>query len=212
MTQPILYSYWRSSAAWRVRIALHLKGVAHEVRPVNLLEGAQAGADFGAVNPAHLVPALVLPGGEVLTQSLAIIDWLEAVHPAPALLPSDPLARARVLAAAHTVAMDIHPINNLRIMNALTARFGADGKDKVSWMKDWIATGFDVLEGMVQPGPYFFGPQVTLADLCLVPQVYNARRWGLEMERWPGLQGVEAACLAHPAFAETAPETQADAG
>lgn len=207
-----LYSYWRSSAAWRVRIALHLKGVAHEVRAVNLVKGAQRGEDFGAVNPAHLVPALVLPGGEVLTQSLAIIDWLEAEYPEPRLLPEGALARARVLAAAHTVAMDIHPVNNLRILNALGSRFGADQAAKVAWMQEWMTRGFDVLEGMVQPGPYFFGDRVTLADLCLVPQAYNVRRWGLDMARWPGLQGVEAACLALPAFAETAPERQADAG
>lgn len=206
-----LYSYWRSSAAWRVRIALHLKGVAHEVRAVNLVKGAQDSDDFGAVNPAHLVPALVLPGGEVLTQSLAVIDWLEAEYPEPRLLPEGALARARVLAVAHTVAMDIHPVNNLRILNALGSRFGADQAAKVAWMQEWMTRGFDVLDGMAQPGPYFFGERLTLADLCLVPQVYNARRWGLEMGRWPGLQGVEAACLALPAFTETAPEKQADA-
>jgi maleylacetoacetate isomerase len=208
----VLYSYWRSSAAWRVRIALALKGVVHEVRAVNLVKGAQEGEEYGAVNPAHLVPALVLPGGEVLTQSLAIIDWLEAEHPTPRLVPADSLARARVLAAAHTVAMDIHPVNNLRILGALGARFGADQAAKVAWMQEWMVKGFDVLEGMARPGPYFLGPQVTLADLCLVPQVYNARRWGLDMARWPGLQAVEAACLALPAFADTAPERQADAG
>jgi len=207
----VLYSYWRSSAAWRVRIALAMKGVAHEVRAVNLVTGAQTGAEYGAVNTAHLVPALVIDGGQVLTQSLAIIDWLEATYPQPALLPQNPLVRARVLAAAHSVAMDIHPVNNLRILNALGSRFGADQAAKVDWMQEWMARGFDVLEGMVEPGPFFFGPQVTLADLCLVPQLYNARRWGMDLGRWPRLAAVEAACLALPEFAETAPERQPDA-
>ena len=214
MTAPLkLYTYFRSSAAWRVRIALAVKGVAAEAVPISLIKdgGQQHGDAYTAINPQHLVPALVLPDGTALTQSLAIIDWLEAEFPTPSLLPADPLQRALVLAAAHCIAMDVHPINNLRVLNQLADQFGADADAKAEWMRHWMRLGFDALSVLLKSGPYCFGNAITLADLCLVPQIYNARRWSLGMSAWPELLAIEARCLEHPAFAATAPDIQPDA-
>lgn len=206
-----LYTYWRSSAAYRVRIALNLKGVECAHVPVSLVKGGQAAPSYAALNPQCLVPALDIGGGEMLTQSLAIIDWLEARFPEPALLPADPLDRARVLAAAHTLAMDIHPVNNLRILKALTQRFDASDEARRGWMHHWMRLGFDALEASLPAPRFAFGTAPGLADLCLIPQLYNARRWGLDLTPWPKLTAVEAHCLALPAFAAAAPEAQADA-
>lgn len=206
-----LYTYWRSSAAYRVRIALNLKGIAREDVPVSLVDGAQAAAPYTALNPQQLVPALEIEDGTVLTQSLAIIDWLEARWPEPPLLPADPVARARVLAAAHTLAMDIHPLNNLRVLKALSTRFAAPDDARRDWMHHWMRLGFDALEASL-PAPHFaFAEGPGLADLCLIPQLYNARRWGMDLTPWPKLTAVEATCLALPAFAQAAPEAQPDA-
>ncbi len=208
-----LYTYWRSSAAWRVRIALALKGVSYQALPISLIAhgGQQHSAAYGAINTQHLVPTLILDDGTILTQSLAIIDWIESTYPAPALLPENPIARAKILAAAHLVAMDIHPINNLRVMNTLTDQFGANVEAKTKWMQHWMTLGFDALEEMVEPGPFAFGSQPSVADICLIPQLYNARRWGMDLALWPRLVAVENACLALTAFTLTAPETQPDA-
>jgi maleylacetoacetate isomerase len=214
MTAPLkLYTYWRSSAAWRVRIALALKGVQYEAVPISLIaDGGQQHSDaYGNLNPQHLVPTLVLSDGTKLTQSLAIIDWLEATHPAPALLPTDPAARAKALAVAHIVAMDIHPINNLRVVKLLADQFGADVEAKTKWMQHWMKAGFDALESQVNPSPFAFGDKPSLADICLVPQIYNARRWSMDLSTWPKLAAIEAACMSHLAFSSTAPERQADA-
>ena len=207
-----LYTYWRSSAAYRVRIALNLKGVAREDVFVSLIKGEQRAAEFTARNPQALVPALELDDRTVLTQSLAIIDWLEATYPEPPLLPADPLARARVLAAAHAVAMDIHPVNNLRILGALEARFGANPAARRDWMVHWMSLGFEALEAQLPGTRYAFDDTAPgLADLCLIPQLYNASRWGVDMAPWPKLTAIEAACLELPAFAEAVPEAQPDA-
>lgn len=206
-----LYTYWRSSAAYRVRIALNLKSVPRQDIFVSLVAGAQAAPDYAALNPQCLVPALELDDGTVLTQSLAIIDWLEATWPEPALLPSEPLLRAKVLAAAHSVSMDIHPVNNLRVLNALSERFGASDTARRDWMHHWMRLGFDALEIQLPATRFAFGTAPGLADICLIPQLYNARRWGLDLTPWPKLSAVEAACLALPAFSEAAPEAQRDA-
>jgi maleylacetoacetate isomerase len=208
-----LYTYWRSSAAWRVRIALALKGVSYEAIPISLIAdgGQQHNDSYAAINAQHLVPTLVLDNGTNLTQSLAIIDWLETTHPLPALLPKDPIQRAKVVAAAHLVAMDIHPINNLRVLNALAQQFGAGAEDKNKWMQHWMQLGFDALNEMIEPSQFAFGNQPTLADLCLIPQLYNARRWNMDLSQWPRLAAIESACLALPAFSSTAPEAQPDA-
>lgn len=206
-----LYTYWRSSAAYRVRIALNLKGVAREDVFVSLVAGEQAAPPYAALNPQHLVPALELDDGTILTQSLAIIDWLDATWPLPPLLPADPLARARILAAAHIVAMDIHPVNNLRVVQALDSRFCATTEARLDWMRHWMRLGFDTLEASLPAPRFAFGDAPGLTDLCLIPQLYNARRWGLELTPWPKLTAVEATCLALPAFAQAAPEAQPDA-
>jgi maleylacetoacetate isomerase len=207
-----LYTYWRSTAAYRVRIALNLKGLACPHIPVSLVEGQHTAPDFAAKNPQRLVPALELPDGTVLTQSLAILDWLDATHPEPPLLPADPLPRARVLELAHIVAMDIHPVNNLRVVNALSDRFQADADAKRDWMAHWMRLGFDAIEPRLPGTRYALTDESpTLADLCLVPQIYNARRWGVDLTPWPRITAVEAACLALPAFTAAAPEAQPDA-
>jgi maleylacetoacetate isomerase len=208
-----LYTYWRSSAAWRVRIALAMKGISYEAVPISLIaDGGQQHSDaYGAINAQHLVPTLILDDGTTLTQSLAIIDWLEATYLQPALLPSNAIERAKVLAAAHLVAMDIHPINNLRVLKVLTDQFSADAEAKTKWMQHWMKAGFDALTAMVEAEPFAFGSQPTVADICLIPQIYNARRWGMDMKAWPKLAAIEAACLALPAFSSTAPAAQPDA-
>ncbi len=209
-----LYSYWRSTAAYRVRIALNLKGIAHETVPVHLLKdgGQQHAPEYTALNPMHLVPTLVLDDGTVLTQSLAIIAYLEETHPAPALLPDDPVARAQVRAAAQVLAVDVHPVNNLRVVQHLEETFGASREDVAQWMRDWTAKGFDALQKMIRPDtPFAFGDTPTLADVCLVAQYYNARRWGLDLAPYQRLSDIEQTCLALKPFAAAAPENQPDA-
>jgi len=209
-----LYSYWRSTAAYRVRIALNLKGLRYDIVPVHLLAngGEQHLPDYTALNPSHLVPTLKLDDGTILTQSLAIIDYLEALWPAPPLLPADPVERTQVQAVAHVMAVDIHPINNLRVVQHLEARFGATREVRVEWMRHWSAKGFDAVQQMLRPDSAFaFGDTPTLADICLVAQYYNARRWGLDLAPYARLSEIEKNCLTLKAFASAAPENQPDA-
>ncbi len=211
-----LYSYWRSSAAWRVRIALALKALPHDIQPVHLLKdgGQQHQADYRRLNPQARVPTL-LDGERVLTQSLAIIEYLDECYPEPALLPPTPRERARVRAMAQLVACDIHPVNNLRVLQRLEQQFGADGEAKTQWMHHWMRDGFDALEQMLADNPatgdFCEGDHPSLADLCLVPQLYNARRFQLDLAPWPEIRRIEENCLALPAFSDTAPEKQPDA-
>jgi maleylacetoacetate isomerase len=200
-----LYGYWRSSAAYRVRIALALKGLAYESVEVNLLAGEQRDAAFRAHNPQGLVPALEIDG-TVIGQSLAIIDYLDALFPDPPLVPREPLARARVLAQALVIAADIHPITNLRVLQRLAGQFGADQPAKDDWYRHWIAEGFTALEEMAGDGPFLGGDAPNLADICLVPQMYNARRFFLPLEAYPKLVAADAAAQAIPAIAAVAPE------
>lgn len=195
-----------------MRIALNLKGLDYETVPVNLVAGEQRAPGYVAMNPIEGVPTLVLDDGTVLTQSLAIIDYLEAVAPAPALLPADPVARARVLAAAHTIAMDIHPVNNLRVGARLKSEHGLEQDDVVAWMAHWMQKGFAAYEALLPAGPTFsFGEAPGLADICLVAQLYNAHRWGVDMSPFPRLATIERAALALPAFDAARPEHQPDA-
>lgn len=209
----ILYGYFRSSAAWRVRIALALKGVAAESAPKHLRKGEHRTADYLAINPQGRVPALRLDDGRVLTQSLAICEYLDEAYPAPPLLPGDAVQRARIRAAALVVAADIHPLQNLNVLQGLRAR-GLAEADVQGWAREVIQRGLDELEQLLAPGPkpppFAFGEAPTLADICLAPQLYNARRFGVE-PRWPRLLSIEAACFELEAFRATAPAAQADA-
>lgn len=205
-----LYDYWRSSAAYRVRIALNLKGVAYQAHEVHLTKdgGAQKGASYRAVNPQGLVPALETTTGEVLQQSLAIIEYLDETIPTPPLLPQDPLARARVRAMAEIIACDIHPINNLRILQYLKRNLAQPEEAVNTWYRHWIGEGFRGLEELTtrHGGKFLFGDTVTMADVCLVPQVYNARRFDTDLTPYPRLVAVDERCRELAAFASASPE------
>lgn len=205
-----LYGYWRSTASWRVRLALALKDVAFDIVPVHLAEGGQFDAGFGALNPQNYVPALVLEDGTVLTQSLAILEWLEETHPEPPLLPTDPIERAHVRAFADIIACDIHPVQNLKILKKLRV-LGEDQEGVNRWAAWIIEEGLDACETLIagRSGPYCFGNKLSFADVLLVPQLANARRFGAAM-RWERLLAVEAACAELPAFKAAAPEAQSD--
>jgi maleylacetoacetate isomerase len=208
-----LYSYFRSSAAYRVRIALNLKNLPYEMQSVHLAKdgGHNRKPDYRAVNPQMKVPALILDNGETLIQSMAIIDYLEETHPQPALLPRDPLSRAKVRAIAQIIACDIHPIDNTAPLRYLKNVLGHDQPAIDAWYHHWILEGFDAIETLISPAPYCFGAQVTLADICLVPQVANARRLKVPLERFPKIVSADAACLKLPAFDKARPENQPDA-
>lgn len=203
--EPVLYDYWRSSAAYRVRIALNLKGLAYRAVPIDLSTGAQGGTEYLARNPQGLVPALEIDG-TLLIQSLAIIDYLDRTRPDPALLPADPARRAATLARALVIAADIHPIQNLRVMNRLKSQFGATQEQAVEWNRHWIAQGFAALEAQAPDTGLLGGDAPDLADLCLVPQMANARRFGVPLEPYLRLVRIDAALCRHPAFVAAAPE------
>lgn len=207
-----LYDYWHSAAAYRVRIALRLKGIDYEQVPMNLRQGAQRTLDYLAHNPQGLVPTLV-DGDDSVTQSLAIIEWLDELQPAPPLLPRDPLGRATVRSLALHVASDIQPLTSLRVLQHLQHRLEIEDRELSAWRRHWIAEGLGALERRLAAvaGTYAYGDTVTVADLCLVPQVYNARRYQCDLVPFPVIRRVDAACLALPAFADSRPERQPDA-
>jgi maleylacetoacetate isomerase len=211
-----LYGYFRSSAAFRVRIALNLKGMSAEQKSVHLLRGGgeHHGGDYKALNPQELVPTLV-HDGHAIGQSLAIIEYLDEISPEPALLPGKPLARARVRQLAYAVACDIHPLNNLRMLFYLRERFGADEPARAEWQRHWMAKGFVALETLLasspETGSYCHGDSPTLADICLIPQLFNARRVQLDLTSWPMLTRIESHALANPAFDAALPKNQPDA-
>ena len=208
-----LYSYFRSSAAYRARIALNLKGLAYETLPVHLVKdgGHNRRPEYRAVNPQMRVPALVAPGGEVLIQSLAIIEYLDETHPEPPLLPKDPIARAKVRGLAELIACDIHPLNNTSPLRYLKNQMGQEQIAIDAWYHHWVREGFEALEALLAPGPYACGSNVTLADICLVPQVANARRLKVPLDKFPKIVAVDAACLKLAAFDRARPENQPDA-
>lgn len=203
----ILYDYFRSSASYRVRIALNLKGLSYRSVPVALLDNAQQAPEYLEKNPQGLIPAL-LDGDQLITQSLAICEYLDEVYPAPALLPTDALGRARVRALALSIACDIHPLNNLRVLRRLEQQFSADQASKDAWYRHWVDTGLRAFERQIERtrGQYCYGDTVTLADLALIPQVYNARRFQCDLSAYPNIVAIEQQCLALSAFAQATPE------
>jgi len=208
-----LYTYFRSSAAYRVRIALNLKGLPYEMVAIHLTKdgGQQHKPEYHAVNPQERVPALALSSGEVLTQSLAIIEYLDDIAPEPPLLPADALERAKVRAVAQMVACDIHPLNNLISLQYLKRVMKHEQAEIDAWYHHWVIEGFKAIEAMISPAPYTCGSHVSLADVCLIPQVFNARRLKVPLDQFPKIVAVEAACLKLPAFDNARPENQPDA-
>jgi maleylacetoacetate isomerase len=208
-----LYSYFRSSAAFRVRIALNLKGIAYETASVHLVKdgGHNRRPEFRAINPQMRVPTLITDAGETLIQSLAIIEYLDETHPQPPLLPKDPIARAKVRAIADLIACDIHPLNNTSALRYLKNTMGHDQSALDAWYHHWVLEGFEAIEALIAPGTYLYGDTVTLADICLVPQVFNARRLKVPLDKFPKILAVDAACMKLPAFDRARPENQPDA-
>ncbi len=204
-----LYGYFRSSAAYRVRIALNLKGLPYDQVPVHLVKGEQSAPDYRALNPQGRVPALAVDG-TTLIQSPAILELIEETHPEPPLLPGDPVARAQVRAVAAVIGCDIHPLNNLAVLRRLKA-MGHDQAAIDDWIRHWVLEGLSAVEALIGEGPFCFGNVPTLADVYLVPQLYNARRFATPLEAFPKILAAEAACLALPAFSQAAPEAQPDA-
>ncbi len=209
-----LYGYFRSSAAYRVRIALNLKGVDYELVPLHLQKNEHLSADYARLNPQKLLPALQV-GDQVITQSLAIIDYLDETYPEPALLPKDPVLRAQVRAMALSIACDIHPVNNLRVLRYLTHELGLSEERKNAWYNHWIVTGLGAVEQMLlnspHTGAFCFGDRPGLADLCLVPQVANGRRFNCDLSGCPTVVRIADHCATLDAFARAAPDQQPDA-
>lgn len=209
----ILYDYFRSSAAYRVRIALEIKGLEVEHRPVHLLRGGgeQLKPDYLSKNPQGLVPALELDDGVVLTQSLAIIEYLESVRPTPRLVPQDPILAAETRAVALAIACDTHPLSNLRVGAYLAAELSASAEAVETWRKFWILKGLQAVEKLIEPRPFCLSAAPTLADVCLIPLLFAARRIGVPLDELPRILSVEAACLELEAFKRAHPTRQADA-
>lgn len=209
-----LYGYFRSSAAYRVRIALNLKGIQVEQVGVHLLKdgGQQRQPSYRARNPQGLVPALELDDGTILTQSLAIIDYLDSIHPEPRLVPADPVLAAKTRAAALAIACDIHPLNNLRVLGYLKGPLGRSQAEVDEWYRHWLLQGgLEPVEAMIEGGRFCFGDRPTLADICLIPQVFNARRYKVDISHLKKIEAVDAHCKALPAFLAAHPLRQPDA-
>ncbi|MEG9884733.1 MAG: maleylacetoacetate isomerase [Hyphomicrobiales bacterium] len=210
--QLTFYDYFRSSASYRVRIALALKGLsAEQIKAVDLRGGEQSGQPYKSLMPSGLVPSFTF-GGKTFGQSIALIEWLDALYPTPRLIPTDPYEALAVREMALTVACDIHPLNNLRVLNYLTGPLKLREEDRLAWYRHWITIGFATLEALIakheRNGPYCFGEAISLADVCLAPQVYNARRFDVDMAAYPALCRVDAHCNTLPGFQSASPEAQ----
>jgi maleylacetoacetate isomerase len=205
-----LYSYFRSTTSYRARIGLNLKGLSYDQVPINLLKGEQNEPAYTNVNPQGRVPALDI-GGTVLIQSPAILEYLEEVYPEPALLPADPVRRAKIRGVCAVIACDIHPLNNSGPLAFLRNKLGQDQAAVDTWFTHWVSRGLAAVETLVEPGPYAFGDRVTLADVYIVPQVFSARRFKVPLDDYPKVVAIEAACAAIDAFRAAAPENQPDA-
>lgn len=207
-----LYNYFRSSASYRVRIALELKGLAYDYEVVHLVRGEQKKPEFAALTPERLVPLLQLQDGRRLTQSMAIIEYLDETHPVPPLLPRDAAGRARVRALAQIVACEIHPLNNLRVLKYLVGELKLGDEAKNGWYRHWVRLGLESYEAHLaeQPGTFSHGDAPTLADCCLVPQIFNAQRFGCDLDGLPRTMAVYQACMALPAFQQAQPSSCPD--
>ncbi|GAB2884064.1 maleylacetoacetate isomerase [Microbulbifer echini] len=204
-----LYGYFRSSASYRVRIGLNLKGLSYDYHPVNLLKGDQHGEHYRKLNPHGLLPTLN-DGDTSLTQSLAILEWLDETHPEPALLPKGAEARAYIRALAQSIASDIQPLQNLRVLKYLVSEFKITEEQKILWIQQWIHIGFAALEKQLKPTPFAAGDTPGLFECCLLPQVYNAERFGVDMNQYPKIQTMAATCNELSAFIEAHPQSQPD--
>lgn len=206
--------YFRSSSSYRCRIAFNLKGVAYQFQSVHLKNGAQKSPEFTELNPQRLLPVLITDQGEVLYQSLAILEWLDETHPTPPLLPSDPVARAQVRAFSQIIACEIHPLQNLRVLSYLRNDLGLDEAAVNAWLARWLREGLEACEGHLakaaHDGPYCFGDAPGLADICLVPQVFSAQRFGVDITDLTRVSAINAACQALPEFAAAHPAKQPD--
>ncbi|RVD42685.1 MAG: maleylacetoacetate isomerase [Mesorhizobium sp.] len=215
MSNMVLHNYYRSSTSYRVRIALEMKGLSYDYVPHHLRHGEHLEAAYLAVNPQGLVPALICNDGTLLTQSLAIIEFLDETTPEPPLLPKDPLGRARVRMLAQMIACDIHPVNNLRVLTSLRTLFGAGDQDVANWFRHWVNEGFGPLETLLtaspETGTFCHGDTPGLTDICLVAQVTSNARFGVDMTPYPTISRINAACMALPAFQKAAPQNQIDA-
>jgi maleylpyruvate isomerase len=213
MPDPVFYGYWRSSACYRVRIAMNLKGVFAERAFVHLRNGGQREEVFRALNPAGLVPVWREADGFTLTQSLAIIEYLDALHPEPPLLPDDPRMKAFCREIVLTISCDIHPLGNIGVLEVLADELGVDAPARTEWARRWMTRGFRAIEARLveTAGRHAIGDRITLADICLTPQVYNARRFGLDLSHYPHMVAADAAARQLPAFIAAAPENQPDA-
>lgn len=208
------HGYFRSSSAYRCRIAFNLKGLEYDFRPVHLKSGAQKGADYQALNPQMLVPALETGDGETLIQSLAIIEWLDETHPEPPLLSADPITRAKERGFAQVIACEIHPLQNLRVLKYLTEEMGADDEAKTAWLTRWLTDGLEACEGLLarrgKDTPFCYGEQPGLADICLVPQVFSAQRFNVDISHLPLVNLIYENCAALEAFTRAHPKNQPD--
>jgi len=211
---PKLYGYWRSSAAYRLRIALNIKGVTYDQVSINLKEGEQNEEAWRAIQPQGLVPVLETENAKLL-QSPAILEWIEETWPEPALFPKDPIARCTIRGWASIIGCDIHPLQNLRVLKTIAGELGHGPDGMKSWAQRWMFSGLNALEILVeasgQEGPYLWGKTPSMADIYLIPQMYNARRWGVDLSQCPKLVAADQAACDHPAFKQAAPENQPDA-
>jgi maleylacetoacetate isomerase/maleylpyruvate isomerase len=202
-----LYSYPKSTTSYRVRAALNLKGVAYDIVQVDLRDGVQRSDDFQAINPAKGIPVLVLDNGTILTQSMVILDYLDAAYPDVPMLPADPMRRVRMLSLAMIIATDIHPVNNLRVVGQLKQRFGASSEQCQEWMQHWMSEGFAAVEALLpDESDFAFSDKPMLVDICITAQVYNAHRWGVDLTPFPKIARIERACLAVPEIAAAHPD------
>lgn len=209
----LLYDYWRSSASYRLRIALNLKGINYDQLSVHLVKdgGEQHKADYKSKNPQGLVPSLELDDGTILTQSIAILEYLEEAFPEPSILPQNLLERAFARSIAQIISADIHPVNNLRILQYLTKELGVAEEAKTTWYQHWIYKGFDAIEARLGNSPYCSGNTPSIADICLIPQVYNAQRFNCDLSAYPKITAINETCAKIDAFEKALPENQPDA-